>query len=122
MPGQSTTETITLTPDASTPLNSFLQATLTATYGPSATPLTQTLTIPVQVVVPGADAIGNASLVATQVGNTDLATVLGDLSTALTNLVQNPTSAVDNGQVTADLASIAGQVAADPFLAGRRPP
>ena len=47
MPGQSTTETITLTPDASTPLNSMLQATLTATFGPSASPLTQTLEIPV---------------------------------------------------------------------------
>ena len=71
-----------------------------------------------QVVVPGADAIANASLVASQAGNTDLAARLGDLSTALTNLVQNPTSAVFNGQATADLASIASQVAADPFLAG----
>ena len=33
--GQSTTETITLTPDASTPLNSTLEATITATFGPS---------------------------------------------------------------------------------------
>ena len=117
-PGQSTTASITLTPGASTPLNSLLQATLTATYGPSATPLTQTLTILVQVVVPGADAIANASVVAANLGNTDLANRLSDLSTDLTNLVQDPTSAVYNGQATAAIASLAGQVAADPFLAG----
>ena len=50
--GQSTTETITVTPDASTPLNSALQATITATFG--ASNATQTLELPVNVVVPGA--------------------------------------------------------------------
>ncbi len=50
--GQSTTETITLTPSASTPLNSMLQATIIATFGPSASPVTQTLELPVDVVVP----------------------------------------------------------------------
>ena len=52
--GESKTETITLTPDAATPLNSTLFATVTATFGPSESPLTQTVPILVQVVVPGA--------------------------------------------------------------------
>ena len=49
--GQSATETVILTPDALTPLNSTLQATITATFGPSASPSTQTLQLPVEVVV-----------------------------------------------------------------------
>ncbi len=72
-PGQSTTETVTLTPAASTPLNSQLVATVTATFGPSGSPLTQTLTIPVTVEVPGASAIADASVTAAQFGNTALA-------------------------------------------------
>ena len=52
--GKSAAETVNLTPERTTPLNSTLQATLTATFGPSDSPLTQTLDIPVDVVVPGA--------------------------------------------------------------------
>jgi uncharacterized membrane protein len=118
MPGQSTTATVTLTPTATTALNSFLQTTVTATFGPAGNAQTQTAIIVVGVVVPGADAIGNASLVATAAGNTPLATVLGNLSNDLTTLVMNPASAVDNAAVTADIASIASQVGSAPFLSG----
>ena len=93
--GQSTTETITLTPDASTPLNSNLEATITATYGPSASPLTQTLPIPVTGRRPRRRARSPAPRSSPpDLGNTDLATELDDLSTALTNLVENPTDPV----------------------------
>ena len=104
--GQSATETITLTPDGSTPLNSTLDTTITATFGPSGTPVTQTVDIPVQVVVPGAQSIASAAVAAEQIGNTNLANRLSDLSIALTNLVQNPTSAVYQGQAEAALTSI----------------
>jgi len=119
--GQSATETVTLTPDASTPLNSALDATITATFGPSASPQTQTVDIPVQVVVPGAAAIANASAAANQLGNTSLAAQLNDLSTALTNLVQNPTSAVYSSQAQASLTAVDGLLSADPFLASLIP-
>ncbi len=119
--GQSTTETVTLTPDASTPLNSSLQATITATFGPSSAPVTQTLTLPVNVVVPGAAAIANASVAAGQLGDTNLADRLNDLSTALTNLVQDPTSAVDQSQVQASLTAIEGLLEADAYLASLVP-
>ena len=119
--GQSTTETITLTPDASTPLNSTLEATITATYGPSAAPVTQTSGSPVNVVVPGAAAIADAAAAAGQLGNTNLADRLNDLSTALTNLVQNPTSAVYQSQAQASLTAVDGLLAADPYLAAARP-
>ena len=42
-PGDSDTEVISLTPSATTPLNSLLQTTITATFGPAGAPVTQTL-------------------------------------------------------------------------------
>ena len=114
-PGQSMTETVTVTPAASTPLNSHLTTTITATFGPSSS--TQTLTIPVGVVVPGADAIANASDAANQIGDGGLAARLGDLSTALTNLVQSPTNPVFKSQALASLDSVIAQVGSDPNLA-----
>ena len=91
--GQSATETVSFTPSASTPLNSILQSTITATYGPSASQESQSLNMVVDVVVPGATAIANAALAAQQLGNAGLVGRLQDLSTALTSLVQDPTSA-----------------------------
>ena len=117
-PGQSTTITIGLTPAAATPLNSTLAATFTATFGPAASPLTQTLQVPVRVVVPGADAIAGASFAATQLGNADLADRLSDLATAMTNLFQTPDSPVFKGQTLAALDAVGRLIAADPFLTG----
>ena len=116
--GQSATETVTLTPATATPLNSMLQATITATYGPSSAAQTQTLNMVVDVVVPGAAAIANAAVAAQQLNNSGLAGRLQDLSTALTNLVQNPTSPVYKGQALANLTSLISQITNDPFLSG----
>jgi len=114
--GQSVTETITLTPDLSTPLNSTLDATITASFGPSSS-LTQSVDIPVQVIVPGAQSIAIAAVAAQQLGNAGLADRLNDLSIALTDLVQNPTSVVYLSQVQADLVPLISLLGADPFLA-----
>ena len=78
--------------------------------------MTQTVQIPVSVVVPGAAAIANAAVAAGQLGNTNLADQLSDLSTALTNLVQNPTSPVYSSQAQASLTSLISQITNDPFL------
>ena len=93
-----------------------LAVTITATYGPAATPQTQTITIPVNVVVPGAAAIASASTAASQLGNSALALRLSDLSTALTNLVQTPSSIVYQGQAQASLTAVNGLLGADPYL------
>ena len=114
--GQSTTESIALTPASSTPLNSQLTAAITATFGPQNAPATQSVSIAVNVVVPGAAAIASAATAASALGNPDLAARLTDLSTALTNLVQNPTSAVFNGQAQASLNAVIG------LLSKRRSP
>jgi uncharacterized membrane protein len=115
--GQSITSTaFTLTPDGSTPLNTTLTATVTTTYGPAASPQTQTLQVPVQVVVPGAQALANAAVTASQLGETDLANRLTDLSTALANLVQDPTSAIYRSQALANLDTLINLINADPFL------
>ena len=76
----------------------------------------QTLTIPVRVAVPGADAIADAAVAARELGNAALADRLDDLSLALTNLVQDPTSVVSKSQALASLDSILSQLAADPIL------
>jgi large repetitive protein len=113
--GETATQTLRLTPSSSTPLNSTLTATVNADFG---APEPQTLVIPVRVVVPGADAIAEASVAAGQLGNTDLANRLNDLSSALTNLVQTPTSDVFKSQALANLDSVISLLANDPTLSG----
>ena len=63
-------------------------------------------------------AIASASVAANHLGNTGLVGRLGDLSTALTNLVQDPTNAVYKGQALANLDSLISQLTSDPFLSG----
>src|SRR5207244_5040123 len=111
--GQSATETVTLTPAASTPLKSTLQATFTATFGPSGAPQTQTVQLPVLVVVPGGPALANAAVAAQQLGNADLANRFKDLTTALTNLVQNPANPVFKSQALTTIDSLVSQLNAD---------
>ncbi|MGA7497961.1 MAG: MBG domain-containing protein, partial [Isosphaeraceae bacterium] len=115
-PGQSATESVALTPDAATPLNSFLQATITATFGPSDSPQTQTLQIPVDVVVPGALAIAGATASANQLNEGALAARLGDLGIAITNLVQDTTNAVFESQALASLDAVIALLAGDVYL------
>jgi uncharacterized membrane protein len=114
--GATQTETLTLTPTAATPLNNTFDVTITATYGPSGSPANQTVDIPVNVAIPGASAIANASVAAGQLGNSNLADRLSDLGTALTNLVENPASAVYQSEAQASLAAVIGLLGADPFL------
>jgi transglutaminase-like putative cysteine protease/uncharacterized membrane protein len=114
-PGESTTQIITLTPGAAIALNSHLRATITASYGISGA--TTTLSLPVNIVVPGASAIADAADAAGQLGRADLTARLDDLSVALTNLVQDPASAVYKGQATAALGTVIGLLGADPALA-----
>jgi hypothetical protein len=116
-PGQTATETVSLTPAAGTALNTNLEATLTATFGPANAPLTQTLEVPVLVDAPGAQAIGSASVSAGQVSEGNLAAQLANLTTDLTNLAENTASAVFKSQVLSDLAAVAALLPADPFLA-----
>jgi uncharacterized membrane protein len=120
-PGQSVTENVALTPDASTPLDTLLAVTLTATFGPAGSPQTTTLQIPVDVVVPGALATASAAASATQLGEKDLAARLNVLGPELTNLVLSPTSAVFKSQVLATLDAIIGLLAGDVFLPSLTP-
>ena len=64
----------------------------------------------------GAVASANAAGAAGHLGYAGLAARLGDLSTALTNLSQNPTSAIYGSQVLADVDSVLVQMGSDPFL------
>lgn len=115
--GQSVTQTVTLTPDAAIPLNSSLSATIKASFG-TPTVSAPKLVILLGVVVPGADAIANASVAAQQLSNPGLANRFNDLSIALTNLVQGPTDPVAKSQALANLDSLISQLTTDPFLSG----
>ncbi len=77
---------------------------------------TQTLPIPVRVAAPGADAIADAANAAAGLGNTALANRLNDLSIALTNLVQGPSSDIFKSQSVASLDSVIALLGADPQL------
>ncbi len=117
-PGQSTTQIVTLTPDAMTPLNAILGTTVTASFGPTGASLIQAVEISVRVVVPGAGSLVDAAVAAGQLGNPALAYRLDDLSIALTKLVQTPTSAVFKSQALASLDSIISLLAVDSILVG----
>ncbi len=119
--GQSGAETIGIATDSSVSLESFLQTTITASYGPSDASLSATLQLPVNVVVPGADAIADAGVAAGQLGYTAIAARLDDLSTALTNLVENPTSAVYLSQAVATINALSGLFTADAYLSALIP-
>ena len=72
----------------------------------------------VDVVVPGATAIANAAARGPAAWQHGPGGRLQDLSTALTNLVQDPTSAVYKGEALANLTSLVSQLPDDPFLSG----
>jgi uncharacterized membrane protein len=76
----------------------------------------QYLNISIRVLVPGAEAIANASLNAAQLGELDLANRLNDLSFALTNFVVTPTDPIANSQAVAALDAVIRIVDADPIL------
>lgn len=120
-PGQSVTENVTYSADSSVPLNSLLGSTITATYGPSASPQTASLEILADIVVPGASAISSAIASADQLGESDLAARLNDLSTELTSLVLDPTSPVAQSQLLATLDALLGLVPNDVYLAALVP-
>lgn len=112
-PGESTTRTLALTPDAGAPLNATLTAAIVAGYGAG---LSQTLQVPVQVVVPGVADIAGAAVAADQLGDDDLAARLRDLADALIALVQDPASAVARSRVLATLDAVIVLLADDPEL------
>ena len=89
--GETRTLMLTVTPAAGLPINTQLTATITADFGNETA---VAITIPFCVVVPGADAMTNASAAAGELGDIDFANRLSDLSIALTNLVQTPDNPV----------------------------
>ena len=117
--GQSMTETVTLTPDASTPLNTLLQATITATYGPSAS--TQTLRPARGRRRPGRD--GHRQCVGRRPAAWQYrpGQPLERPQHRADQPRPEPTSAVYKGQAMANLNSLISELTTDPFLAGFTP-
>lgn len=110
-PGETVTQTLTLTPSAGVLLNSVRSVIISPEFGQ---PQPELFRIVLRIAAPGVDAIASAAVTASQLGNPDLANRLNDLSIALTNLVQNLSSDVFKSQALAALDSILSQLANDP--------
>jgi large repetitive protein len=111
--GQSTTQTLTLTPGASVPLNSTLIATVTATL--PVAPFTVSAPISLQIAAPGAQPAVDASIAAGQLGQAELASTLDTLGTVLTELFNDLTNQLYKSRVLATLDTLLGQLD-DPLL------
>jgi uncharacterized membrane protein len=115
-PGATQTETLTLTPAKSATLNQSLATTITATYGPSSAPDTTTDEVDVLVTSAQAAAVSQASIAAGAANNSQLSSVLSDLSSTLASL-QAATSPALFTEVQNDLSNLSKLLAADPALA-----
>jgi len=105
---------LTVTPDPGVPLNTILHAEITADYdGPEQA----IFVLPVTVAAPGAAAAVSAGrFIRDFFGNADLADQFDDLSVALTNLAQQPSSEVFHSQAVASLDSVLTLLAVDPIF------
>ena len=115
-PGASQTETLTLTPAASAPLNQTLTATITATYGPSGSPLTAGASVDILVRSAQTVAVSQASIAANSANNPQLSAILSDLADTLASL-QTTTSAALFTEAQTDLGNVKTLLAIDPALA-----
>ncbi|HTQ37661.1 MAG TPA: transglutaminase domain-containing protein [Pirellulales bacterium] len=113
-PGDSITQALTISPAAGLALNTDYNIVITPQVGQT---VLDPFTIVVHLAAPGADSAESAATIAGQLGDTPLGLRLEDLSEALTNLAQTPTSAVFNSQALAALDAIIGLLPPDPFLA-----
>lgn len=120
-PGQSQTDTLTLTPSASAPLDQTLATTITASFGPSAAPVTTTDQIDLQVESSQTVAISGASTAAAAAGNSQLSMVLADLASTLSAL-QTATSPALFTEAQTDLGNLNTLFTADPALATETTP
>ena len=93
-PGATQTETLTLTPDASATLNQTLATTITASFGPSSTPVTTTDEIDLLVRSAQTVAVSQAAIAAGSANNTQLSSVLTDLGNTLASLQTATSSAL----------------------------
>ena len=115
-PGASQTETLTLTPAAGAPLNQTLAAAITASYGPSGSPLTTGATVDVLVRSAQTVAVSQASIAANSANNPQLSAVLSDLADTLASL-QTATSGALFAEAVSDLGNLGTLLSADPALA-----
>src|SRR6185312_699865 len=115
-PGASQTETLTLTPGASAPLNQTLAATINASYGPSGSPATTAAIVGLLVRSAQTVAVSQASIAANAANNAPLSSVLSDLASTLASL-QTATSPALFLEAQTDLGNLGTLVSADPALA-----
>ena len=112
--GESITVPYTITPSASTPLNSYEYIRF-QTDG--VTEFSDRVTVArIRVVAPGAQSIASAAISAAQLGKSDLAEHLENVGSALTAFVQTPADAIARSQTISSLDAVVQVFQADPTL------
>jgi uncharacterized membrane protein len=115
-PGQKVDIPVTLTIASSTAINATAYVHVTLSNNLAGAAVRKAGLFHVRVVVPGAEALSNASVTAYQLGQTDLGNRLSDLSISLSNLVQTPTDSVAKSQSVAAIDAVVKIISADPTL------
>jgi large repetitive protein len=82
--GQTITQSLTITPGSSAPLNSSLNVAITGTFGSSTPPQTSIVTIPITIEAKQALTASTTAPPAAAAGRTDIASTLSNLSGAIT--------------------------------------
>jgi len=113
--GGSSTQTITLTPASSVPLNSSIGAKLTVTYGNPASLLTIPSGVGVEVAIPGAGAANDAAAEAALAGDAELSQGLRALGISLTALFLNPNDPIQQGLALANISNLISLLGSDEF-------
>lgn len=110
-PGETTTQSVTLTPAASVPLNTSIATQFTASFGTKKT----FSGVGVEVVVPGAAAANQAALDAAIAGDSALAEAFRALSLTLSGLFVSPNDPVQQGLAIANLNNLISLLGGDEY-------
>ena len=113
--GQSSTQTLMLTPSSSTPVGTLLSTTITSSSGAGSNPQTASVTINVTVSAAQAESAAAGAASASTLGRTDIGTTLSGLSAAIDTALSSCGTASQQGVV--DYVSNLIQEMNAPFLA-----
>ena len=121
-PGQATTETITLSPDSTVALNTLMDVTITATFGPASAPLTTNAVLSLVVRSAQVVAVQQAANAVSSLPNSQIGGNLSELADALAALQAAPADATLLNRVQLLLGNLGKLIQSDPALDELRRP
>lgn len=115
-PGQKVDVPVTMTIASSTAINASTHVQVILSNNQADAAIRKVGYFKIRAVVPGAEALSNASATAYELGQSDLGDRFSDLSVSLTNLVKTPTDTVAKSQSVAAIDAVVQILSADPIL------